>query len=244
MNKNQKTEKKQEKYNTGWVEVDVNDLVKADWNYKNEDVLLSEKLKSNIKLNGQIENIIIYLLPTGFYCILNGNHRYDVLKELNYTKVMCYNMGAISDSKAKRIAVETNESRFATDNIKLAEIISEIGKEFATEDLISTMPYSEDEINGFNNLLNFNWQQFNNDSSSSDTVSDNLSSSDTDISTTDLKIVVTNEVFVLWKEWKTRLSKLYPEDKITDNKALEFALAEAISTHVLTEKEEEEEHNY
>ena len=145
--------------NKGFQEVDTNLLEIAEWNYKTEDEELTEKLKNNIKLNGQIENIIVYLLPTSFYSICNGNHRYDVLKELGITKVMTFNLGKITESKAKRIAVETNETRFDTDNIKLAELIKEIGVDFSIEDLAETMPYDINELENFSKMLDFDWNQ-------------------------------------------------------------------------------------
>lgn len=138
------------KYPLGWVEVDINDLVPCNWNYKEEDDVLAEKLKNNIKLNGQIENIIVYLLPTGFYAICNGNHRYSVLKELGITKVMTFNLGSISEVKAKRIAIETNETRFKTNQDKLAELINELKIDFELPELETTLPFTTFEWEGFN----------------------------------------------------------------------------------------------
>jgi hypothetical protein len=52
-------------------------LIKADWNYKEEDEFISDKLVNNMKRNGQIENIHVRKLNTGFYEVINGNHRLD-----------------------------------------------------------------------------------------------------------------------------------------------------------------------
>ena len=84
---------KKEKLNKGWLEIDINELVKADWNYKTDDEFKLKKLQENIKRNGQIENIIIRELDTGFFEIVNGNHRYEALLSLKQEKVMCYNLG-------------------------------------------------------------------------------------------------------------------------------------------------------
>jgi ParB-like chromosome segregation protein Spo0J len=45
--------------NTGFCELNISQLVKADWNYKVDNEALAEKLANNIKRNGQIENIIV-----------------------------------------------------------------------------------------------------------------------------------------------------------------------------------------
>ena len=129
-----------------FISIDINKLVKADWNYKNEDKFKAEKLRSNIKRNGQIENIIVRELDTGYYEVCNGNHRLDALKELNFKEVVCYNLGKISLPQAQRIAVETNETKFANDNDRLSQILNEIMTEFNTEDLMTTLPFTEKEF--------------------------------------------------------------------------------------------------
>lgn len=134
----------------------IDKLVKADWNYKTDNSVLKEKLKNNIKRNGQIENIIVRELNTGFYEIINGNHRYDALVELGITEVVVYDFGNISLSAAQRIAIETNETRFETDAQKLSQLLQELSIEFSNEDLMDTMPFDETE---FNNLLEGNTEE-------------------------------------------------------------------------------------
>lgn len=138
-----------------FVELDITKLVKANWNYKEDNDELKEKLKANIKRNGQIENLIVRLLDTGFYEIVNGNHRYDALVELNIKRVVCYNLGKITLAQAQRIAIETNETRFVSNPEKLSKILSELKVEFPDDDLLSTMPYNSEE---FNELLNLSFE--------------------------------------------------------------------------------------
>lgn len=143
----------------------VEKLVKASWNYKTDDPVLLEKLKANIKRNGQVENIIVRKLDTGFYEVVNGNHRFSALVDLEITEAVVFDLGKISDAQARRIAVETNETKFETDNIKLAEVIKEITEEFVDLDALSeTMPYTPEDIDNFNRLLTFDWDQYQGDS--------------------------------------------------------------------------------
>lgn len=127
----------------GFCSIQIDRLVKAGWNYKTNNEELAEKLANNIKRNGQIENIIIRELQTGFYEVVNGNHRLDVLKSIGYSDVYCYNLGFITENQAKRIAIETNETKFSTDKGLLDDILKELQTDFDIDDLISTMP---DEI--------------------------------------------------------------------------------------------------
>ena len=147
-----------------WTQIPIEKLVPADWNYKEDDEVLSEKLENNIKRNGQIENIIVRKLDDDLYEVVNGNHRLSVFEKLGIKKPVCFDLGKITDAQAKRIAIETNETRFETDSIKLAEIIKEISEmEFEITDLAMTFPFDEQELTNMQTLLDFDWDQFNND---------------------------------------------------------------------------------
>lgn len=135
-------------------------LVEADWNYKKDDEDKAGKLKANLQRNGQIENLIVRRLDTGAYEVVNGNHRLKVMIDLGFQKAICYDLGVISANEAKRKAIETNETKFSTDNLKLAEIFQDLIGEFSIDDLSSTMPFSSDDIDDFSSLLNFDWDQY------------------------------------------------------------------------------------
>lgn len=134
-------------------------LVKADWIYKQEDEFKSEKLLNNIKRNGQIENVHVRLLKTGFFEVVNGNHRLDEYNKAGIKFVWCFDHGEITVQAAQRIAIETNETKFESDTVKLAKLIKEIQSEFSKEDLLETMPYNETEFENFEKLLQFDWNQ-------------------------------------------------------------------------------------
>lgn len=132
-----------------YKDIKVNKLKKAIWNYKLNDSELAQKLKENIRQNGQIENLIVRDLGDGTFEVVNGNHRYDTLVELGIKDAMCCNLGVISDARAKKLAIITNETKFPVDATKLAMLIKEISDEVLLEDLVSTMPFSLDELEYF-----------------------------------------------------------------------------------------------
>jgi hypothetical protein len=148
---------KEQPSNLGYGWYDSDKLVKADWNYKTDDAAKKQKLLNNIKRNGQIENLLIRELDTGYYEVVNGNHRLEIMHEIKMAQAFCFNLGKISVQQAQRIAIETNETRFETDTIKLATLIGEIMQEFGIEDIEDTMPYTTEEIENFNKMLNFDW---------------------------------------------------------------------------------------
>jgi len=144
----------------GWSDVPLSSLVKASWNYKTDNQKMHEKLKTNLKRNGQIINLIIRELPTGFYEVVNGNHRYDVLVELKKESAHCFNLGPVNEETAIRLAVETNETNFDSDTVKLGSLLGQLSTTFDMDDLISTMPYSQPEFEGLIKMSEFSWDNF------------------------------------------------------------------------------------
>ena len=203
--------------NSGFIELAIDKLVKADWNYKTEDLDKSEKLKKNIKRNGQIENIIVRELDNGYFEVINGNHRLDVLRALNKKVVHSYNLGRINQAQAIRIAIETNETRFNTNNSVLADRIKELTVEFDLKELVSTLPYTETEIENLKTLTDFDWEQY--ADKEIDTFDDTFDKT--------INITVSNETFKRWLELKDRFQKLIGYEN--ESKVFEFAIIEALN---------------
>jgi len=130
----------------GFCELPLIKIKECAWNYKLDDKELESKLKANIEKNGQIENLIVRSIKDGLYECVNGNHRLKVLRDLGVDKVRVFNLGTISQAKAKRIAVETNETKFRSDPLKLCDVVREVHDEFGMVDISETLPYTGDEI--------------------------------------------------------------------------------------------------
>jgi len=139
--------------------IPVEKMIKAEWNYKKEDNVLSRILEGNMKRNGQIENIIVREMEDGIYEVVNGNHRYDVLKRLNEEEAVVYNLGKISLAEAKRIAIETNETKFSTNPALLAKVVDDILTEFSPEDFLDSAPFSKEQLEDFQRMIEpFSWE--------------------------------------------------------------------------------------
>jgi hypothetical protein len=130
----------------------------APWNYKEQDKFMQGQLVENIKTNGQVESVIVRQMDDGRYEMVNGNHRLDAFRELKIKEVMCYDLGIVEEALAVRIAIETNETRFKSDHLKLAALIERTAQEFSVEDLMKTMPYKKPEIENMVGLLKFNFE--------------------------------------------------------------------------------------
>jgi len=135
-------------------------LVGAAWNYKEVDEAIKEALSSNVKRQGQVENLNVRELDTGYFEVGNGNTRISVFNENGRQFTIVCDHGKLSEAEFKRRVIEQNETHNNPDNIKLAELMSELTEIYSAQDLAETMPYTEDEIENFGELLNFDFDQF------------------------------------------------------------------------------------
>lgn len=132
-----------------YQKIQISNLELALWNYKEDDAKLQAKLVKNIESNGQVENIVVREIGEGKYEVVNGNHRLKAFREIGLSYVMAYNLGRISDEKAKRIAIELNETRFGIDAEKHKSLLASLFDEFDASDLLGTLPYDEADLESF-----------------------------------------------------------------------------------------------
>lgn len=184
--------------------IQVVDLRSASWNYKNNDPDTLELLKNNLKRNGQIENIIVRELKNGQYEVINGNHRLQALQELGIEDVVVCDLGKIKLPEAKRIAIETNETKFQTDELKLGGILKELSTEFDLVDLLGTLPFDEAELSRYAKLTDFSFDDI--------VVKEHTRTSETEAKPVDMSFKLPAQIAVEFQEQLTRIDKLLEFD--------------------------------
>jgi len=146
--------------------IPLDQIVPADWNFKEDDEGKAQKLVENIRRNGQIKNCNVRQLEDGRYEMIDGNHRLIAFKELGITHVLAYDHGPISKEEAIRIAHEVTEY-FRIDPLKQAEAVSFIlDSGIELDDLVETVPWTREELDDIVTLLDFDWDQFRAEASS------------------------------------------------------------------------------
>jgi len=133
-----------------WIELPKHVLREAPWNYKTTDAKLMKKLERNMIKNGIVQNLIVRPISGGFYEVVNGNHRLKIIETMRIDKVMCFNLGNVSETKAKRIALETNETNFGRDDGKMNNLIKEISADIDETDFATTL---DDEILSIHKII-------------------------------------------------------------------------------------------
>lgn len=94
---------------------------------------------------------------------------------------------------------------------------NDILKEFAIDELESMLPINREELLNYNEILSFNWDQYNH----------NNEDNEEEIEGKVIKIIVSDQVFKLWNKWREKLMK--DDNKISDEFCLKTALKLASS---------------
>lgn len=136
------------KYKTTLKEIDINDVINADWNYKldGEEEQIA-KLKKSIERDGSAGVLAVRELEDGKYEAIDGNHRLRALRELGLKVIRAESFGDLSIQEAVTVAVRRNYEWFEADDSKLSNILSDIvAPEIDVDELAEFMPYDEDEL--------------------------------------------------------------------------------------------------
>ena len=104
-----------------------------------EDILA--KLRAEIAQKGLCEPIIVRSSGSG-YIIVDGEHRWQVCKELGLQEIPCI-VQEYSDTEAKVKTLQLNYLRGSAVPIKLASLIHDLNREITLADLAKRLPYEE-----------------------------------------------------------------------------------------------------
>lgn len=196
------------------IEMDIKDLIKAEWNYKSDgtDEQIS-KLMNSIEQDRSIGVLAVRELENKFE-VIDGNHRLEAIKRLGWEKVPCENFGSITKAHAITIARRRNHKWFEDDVLKYAEIFTkDVLSEFSIEDLESFMPDTKEEMESLSKLDQFDWDDYDD---SDHKFEEDLKS---------ISIKVPESVYDQWIAWKEKVSDLDGYD--SEARAFEYAIAEA-----------------
>lgn len=149
--------------------VDIGLIKPNTWNPKDsiqdslENKQAFEEIKKMITIHGLNDPILVRQMEDSSYEIIDGFHRYTACKELGYTKLPINNAGKISAEEAKAQLLGREDAKVKTNPIKVAELLREISLIMPIEEMAKIMPYSAEIIKNKIDLIDFNWEQFNND---------------------------------------------------------------------------------
>lgn len=186
----------------------IDSIKPNSWNPKDKDTKEYTQVVRSLELHGFRQPILVREVGDSFE-IVDGEQRHTAAKELGYTEVPVYNLGKISDTEAKagtiwmEIAVPFNE-------IDLSHLVVEL------DELDIDLPYTEAQIQDFKNMSEFNFDNFDDDSSPED--------SDLDVKT--FKVVLGQDAYAIVTK---AIDKIKEDNDCSDARALELMAADYLA---------------
>ena len=133
--------------------VPIDQVVANRWNPNVESLTVYNSIKETIKEKGMIGTITVREVA-GCYEILNGEHRWRILKELDWKEIPVESIGEISDTEAKFWTLKLNEGgKNEVEN--LAKIYEELDA-----GQLSMLGSTAEEIQNTKDLFKFDFSQY------------------------------------------------------------------------------------
>lgn len=203
------------------ITLSLDQLVKAEWNYKTDGTEEQiQKLMNAIVEAGSCGVLMVREL-SGKHEVMDGNHRLEALRRLNWTEVQCENFGKISKAKAVVLTRQRNQNWFDDDKIKLAKLlVDDVLTEYSKIELADILPETLESLDTLELLAISDWQTI------EEKPKDELG--EPGEITKKVIVEVPEETFNLWLKWKERLKDLTEID--SDARAFEYAIIEAMNS--------------
>lgn len=202
-------------------EVAVGRLIPAKWNYKKAGTPeTAQKLAASIRRDRSAGVLAVRALGKSLE-VIDGNHRLEAIKLLEWPKVKVENFGKITQAEAVTIAARRNHQWFEDDTVALSALFKNVVlPKFDLETLEEFMPFNKTGLESLVKLCDFNWDAVAQDKD--DHVADRLS------------FPMSDELRAAWEKWL-----VIAEQKIGEGTskldAFELAIKTAIAVHERTQ---------
>jgi len=125
------------------IEVQINELIPADYNPRKHDQVATEQLKQSIQRFGLVDPIIVNSAPSRKNIIIGGHFRWEVAKELGFETVPVVFVDIPDLDKEKELNLRLNKNTGEFDWNLLAKF---------DESLLSEIGFSSDELDSIFDL--------------------------------------------------------------------------------------------
>jgi hypothetical protein len=149
-------EPKKHNFTTTKKEIPMKSVNPNPWNPNVESKVVFESIKRTIEEKGLVGTIVVRQLWEGVpeYQIINGEHRWKILKELGWTTIPVEDMGVITDEEAYFWTLKLNEGG-KNDVEKLAKIYEQMDA-----GQLSLLGTTAEEIENTKNLFKFDFAKY------------------------------------------------------------------------------------
>lgn len=89
--------------------------------------------------------------------LIDGEHRWKAAKQLGFTELPVWDLGAVDDATAKQLTIVLNETKGSADPEALAELLRDIGTSIDVTDLLEVMPFPPERMADLLDLAPLEW---------------------------------------------------------------------------------------
>jgi hypothetical protein len=141
--------------------VPIEDVYPNPWNPNMQSTRVEEATTESIATYGMLDPLTVRPHPEeeGKYQIIDGAHRQASCLRLDYKEIPVNIVHGLSNGEAKKLTIIANETRGYAEKVSLAQLLAELKPEF-DEDLITGLPYYQDELDDLINLAKVDWEDF------------------------------------------------------------------------------------
>lgn len=126
------------------------------WNPNRQDSFIYEKELASIREFGFVAPIIVKPdEKSGFFLIVDGEHRWKAAKELGIFTVPCYDIGPVDDDIAKQLTIVLNETKGRTQPDLLRTLLTDLSARHTPAELLRVLPYTPQQFTA--TLEGFSW---------------------------------------------------------------------------------------
>ena len=141
--------------------VDIDQVYPNDYNHNEMSEDMMEKEAEAFKRFGVIRSVLTRETAKDTYSIIDGEHRWKILKKAGATKIQIRDLGPISETEAKTLTIALDEIRGTPDFIKSAELFASI-KSYKLEEIATFLPYKESELEVMIDAVDFDFSEYGN----------------------------------------------------------------------------------
>ena len=139
--------------------VNISEVYPNDYNHNEMSKEMMEKEAEAFRRYGVIRSILVRKVAPKRYVIIDGEHRYKILRDAGLTRIQVRDLGKISDQEAKTLTVVLDEIKGQPDFIKAAELFAGI-KDYTLEEISTFLPYKPDELKTMIDAIDFDFTEY------------------------------------------------------------------------------------
>lgn len=139
--------------------VDINRVLPNAYNYNEMSEKSLDRARQALREFGVVRAILVRQIAGGKFEIVDGEHRWKLLKAEGATQCPVRNLGEVSATEARALTVTMNEIRGQQDYIKMADLFASI-KDYSTEAMASMLPFAAEEITSMIEAASFDWSAY------------------------------------------------------------------------------------